>query len=100
MYLCNVCNFPLCNDCWDLQIPHKRNLLGPGSVPHEKTDPYIARTIQKVLSPPKNEGVREQMYQDDEDTAWFGVCFHVNTFCNRTLNPALLFLALLRLEIR
>lgn len=45
----------------------------PGSLPHEKTDPYVAKKIRGVLSPRLEERQREKLHYDDIDTTWFGV---------------------------
>lgn len=45
----------------------------PGVLPHEKTDPHLAKKIGKVLNPQLKEEQREKMHMDDIDTTWFGV---------------------------
>ena len=55
-----------------MQISHKKGRLGPGQVPHEKTNVVVAHKIQRVLVPDSNEDRRAQLYEADEETAWFG----------------------------
>jgi hypothetical protein len=72
LFACNVCNACLCAGCWDMQMPHRKNKLGPGGIPHEKTPPDVAKKVSKALEPPTDSKVREKLYEDDELTAWFG----------------------------
>jgi hypothetical protein len=46
--------------------------LGPGGIPHEKTDLWVAEQVEKVLSPPPDHLAYQQLYLEDEETAWFG----------------------------
>ena len=70
VWFCNVCNYVFCGQCWDFQFVHKK--VQPGSIPHEKTAPDIAKKIRNVLNPPIDDWIREKLYQADEVTAWFG----------------------------
>jgi hypothetical protein len=72
LFFCNVCKCTLCSDCWSAQVPHKKQRLAPGEIPHEKTDPWVAKQVGTVFSPPLDEVAYQEMYLDDEDTAWFG----------------------------
>jgi len=69
---CNICKFTLCPDCWAKQITHKKLRLESDAIPHEKTDPWVAKQVQKVLSPPADDFTQQKMYLEDEDSAWFG----------------------------
>jgi hypothetical protein len=70
---CNVCESSFCAHCWSEQFAHKRNKLGPGGIPHEKTRPGVAEKVRKALAPPVDDRVREQMYSDDAPSSWFGI---------------------------
>lgn len=72
VFFCNVCKSTLCSACWAAQISHKKLRLAPGSIPHEKTDPWVAKQVQKVLSPPSDDLIYHQLHLEDEETAWFG----------------------------
>lgn len=69
---CNVCKYVYCNPCWEQQFVHRDDQSAPG-LPHEKTDPGLARKIGNVLNPQLKEEQREKMHIDDIDTTWFGV---------------------------
>ncbi|KAJ8132096.1 hypothetical protein O1611_g1529 [Lasiodiplodia mahajangana] len=51
------------------EVVHRRP--GRGNF-HEKTNPEIAAKVHNVLSPPTNELVRNDLYEADASTAWFG----------------------------
>lgn len=70
---CNVCKDSFCQPCWDLQISHKKNRLAPGSVPHEPTDPSIAKKIHTVLEWKITDEEQNILHRNDRDTAWFGI---------------------------
>lgn len=70
---CNVCKDLFCQPCWNRQIPHKKNRLAPGSVPHEPTDPSIAKKIHTVLELKITDEEQEILHRKDRDTAWFGI---------------------------
>jgi hypothetical protein len=72
LVFCNVCESTLCSDCWSEQVPHKKERQAPNAIPHEKTDPWIAKQVQNVFSPLRDDLARERMYLEDEDTSWFG----------------------------
>ena len=67
---CNVCESSYCETCWMKAAPHRNGKLGPGGIPHEKTDPNIATKIRSILEPDANQ---RQAHEDDEATTWFGV---------------------------
>lgn len=71
---CNVCQQTYCSRCWDRQATHKRRALGPGGVPHEKTDPDLAEKIHKILDPEVLDHKEQQLkHVEDYYTKWFGV---------------------------
>ena len=70
---CNACKDLFCQPCWDLQIPHKKNRLAPGSIPHEPTDLSIAKKIDAVLELKITDEEQEILHRNDRDTAWFGI---------------------------
>lgn len=70
---CNVCNFTLCDDCWNRQLTHVLGTLGPNDVPHEKTNHEVAQKIQAVLEPNITNEQRMDLHKEDENTTWFGV---------------------------
>ncbi|KAM0713999.1 hypothetical protein Q7P37_010963 [Cladosporium fusiforme] len=70
---CNVCGYVFCDPCWELQFPHKTSRAASGVLPHEKTDPHIAKKISNVLNSQLKEEQREKLHRDDIDTTWFGV---------------------------
>ena len=72
LWYCNVCRFIFCNICWDDQLPHRRDQLGPGGIPHEKTELDVAEKVSNVLSPLVPDLEREKLCYNDEATAWFG----------------------------
>ncbi|KAJ2991286.1 hypothetical protein NUW58_g2566 [Xylaria curta] len=70
IWFCNICTTNFCNQCWDVQVVHKKLRMG---APHEKTSPTTAATVHRILSPPTDELVRYNLSRDDAPTAWFGV---------------------------
>ena len=70
---CNVCDSTFCQDCWKKQISHKKKTLGPGSVPHERTDEQAAKKIKDALDAKPNDSEQEALHKSDEDTTWFGI---------------------------
>jgi len=71
-YFCNVCESTLCSACWAAQVSHKKGRLARGAIPHEKTDPWVAKRVQKILSPPADDLSYHKLYLEDEETAWLG----------------------------
>lgn len=70
---CNVCGCIFCPTCWAAQIPHRRNHLAPGNIPHEQTDRWLALKIQSILKPELSPASEEQLHIEDENTTWFGI---------------------------
>jgi hypothetical protein len=69
---CNVCECTFCSNCWGRQVSHRKQRLAPGAIPHEKTDPWVAKQVQNVLTPNSDDFASQQLYLEDEETAWFG----------------------------
>ena len=70
---CNVCDVVLCRRCWNLQITHKKSLLAPGAIPHEKTDHDLAKKIQAVLVLRASDEQQADLHRNDRNTTWFGI---------------------------
>ena len=69
---CPVCNFNYCQTHWDSQPLHRQRLTVNG-VPHEKTNPDLAKRITSVIEPSVNDAEQNQLHIADDDTTWFGV---------------------------
>ncbi|KAF7511091.1 hypothetical protein GJ744_005322 [Endocarpon pusillum] len=69
---CPVCNFNYCQTHWDSQPLHRQPLTVNG-VPHEKTNPDLAKRITSVIEPSVNDAEQNQLHIADDDTTWFGV---------------------------
>jgi hypothetical protein len=72
-YYCNVCDMAYCSKCWDKIGPHKSGRLGPGGVPHEKTDEKIAHKLRATLEAAPSDAEQDELFGSDQDTTWFGV---------------------------
>jgi hypothetical protein len=76
-HFCWPCNGTIfCDKCWDKCPPHKpvrgrvaQQIVG---LPHEKSDPYVARKIFETLQSEKDEKEQELLHDRDEDSSWFG----------------------------
>ncbi|ORY05071.1 hypothetical protein BCR34DRAFT_572302 [Clohesyomyces aquaticus] len=66
LFRCNICQYTLCDKCWDRQLVHKK-------VAHEKTDLRLACRIDAVFSKSQNAKALESLHDADEATAWFGI---------------------------
>jgi hypothetical protein len=73
LYYCNLCDVLYCGKCWDNIGPHRKGKLGPGGIPHERTDQAIADKLRATFEASPNDQEQETLFQDDENTAWFGV---------------------------
>ena len=73
LFWCDVCAMTFCLECWGRCPPHRTGNLGPGGVPHEKTDHQTAETIRSALRINRTNQEQEELHQSDQDTAWFGV---------------------------
>jgi hypothetical protein len=72
LFFCAVCPCMLCSDCWETQIAHKKNKIAFGGIPHEKTQPLVARRLQTVFFNRHDEVTFQKLHEKDEDTIWFG----------------------------
>ena len=69
---CPACSFHFCRDHWDGQPLHHGQRLVNG-VPHEKTDPLVAKKVKSIIEPSISEEEQAQLHRADDDTTWFGV---------------------------
>lgn len=46
--------------------------MGPGGIPHEKTDQNVANKLRETFESSRSESEQETLFQNDEQTAWFG----------------------------
>jgi hypothetical protein len=72
LFFCNVCSCIFCAKCWNAQFPHKAKSLGPGGIPHEKTDIELAQRIQEVFSKSLDDSTIERLHAEDQRSAWLG----------------------------
>jgi hypothetical protein len=72
-YYCNLCDMTYCKRCWNKIGPHRTGKTGPGGIPHEKTDQTVADKLRMTLEATPNESEQDELFQKDENTAWFGV---------------------------
>ena len=72
-FYCNLCDITYCGPCWGRVGPHRNGKLGPGGIPHEKTDQVVADKLRATLEASPTDVEQEALFQNDENTAWFGV---------------------------
>ena len=77
-YFCWPCDGTIfCKECWNDCPPHRKtsrkqiNHKGSG-LPHEKTDPAVARKIFDTLQSDRDHEEQALLHVQDEDTSWFG----------------------------
>jgi len=70
---CNVCNLQFCDNCWNIQPTHMFRTLGVTGVPHEKTNPDVAEIGRATLEVNSSDDQQQELPEEDEDTAWFGM---------------------------
>ncbi|PKY01131.1 hypothetical protein P168DRAFT_329858 [Aspergillus campestris IBT 28561] len=70
-FFCYPCNCIFCPDCWPRSPPHRKTPVR-GGIPHEKTDPKLARIIEQTLETDVDEKTQSYLHMRDEDSAWFG----------------------------
>ncbi|OQO10125.1 hypothetical protein B0A48_04482 [Cryoendolithus antarcticus] len=70
---CVDCDSSYCSTCWPLQGPHKPKKRGRDGLPHEKTDPLVARRLDAILNPTKDPLEIQRLHEADQLTKWFGV---------------------------
>lgn len=71
-HFCWPCNVVFCDDCWPRERAHKRRPQMTGGVPHEPTDPAVAKKIRSALEPSLTDKQQAMLHVKDEDTSWFG----------------------------
>lgn len=77
-YFCWPCNGTIfCNECWDMCPPHqttrrKRVNHNGSGLPHEKTEPAVAKKIFDTLQSDRDHDEQALLHVQDEDTSWFG----------------------------
>lgn len=77
-YFCWPCNGTIfCNECWDTCPPHqttrrKRINHNGSGLPHEKTEPAVAKKIFDTLQSDRDHDEQALLHVQDEDTSWFG----------------------------
>jgi predicted acylesterase/phospholipase RssA/energy-coupling factor transporter ATP-binding protein EcfA2 len=70
---CSPCGLTFCDQCWDKQRAHKKvRAQNQGGIPHEKTNPAVAKTIETTLEPILSDEEQEKLHVQDQDTFWFG----------------------------
>ncbi|RPA77551.1 hypothetical protein BJ508DRAFT_417003 [Ascobolus immersus RN42] len=70
---CNVCQQVYCDRCWKKLPTHKRNALGQGGVPHERTEEKIGRAMNDIFYAEYNKAELEMLHMRDRQTRWFGI---------------------------
>ncbi|KAL4757187.1 uncharacterized protein BDW70DRAFT_171583 [Aspergillus foveolatus] len=70
-YFCYPCGHVFCDRCWGRSPPHVRKRL-QGGIPHEKTDPRLAKIIEQTLEVELDEKQQSWMHLKDENSSWFG----------------------------
>jgi len=73
LFYCNLCNVTYCAKCWDELGTHRKGKLGPGGIPHEKTDQAVADKLRATFEASPSDKEQQALFQEDENTAWFGV---------------------------
>ena len=75
-YFCWPCDGTIfCADCWSKCPPHKKRKFGAShttGLPHEKSDPAMARKIFETLQADHSIENQALLHVQDEDTSWFG----------------------------
>jgi hypothetical protein len=73
LHFCYACDFTFCDQCWTAQLVHRKKGPGISAIVHEKTNPLLAKKVQKALSPPSDEQEYAKLCAQDEHASWFGV---------------------------
>jgi hypothetical protein len=77
-YFCWPCNGTIfCKKCWNKCPPHRGGFgrsrgFPQVGLPHEKSDPLVARRIFETLQSERNEEQQALLHDQDEDSCWFG----------------------------
>ena len=75
---CPACSINYCPAHWDEQPLHEESQQEPNQrplhgVPHEKTDPRVAKAIISIVEPATTLAEHVKQHQNDDSTTWFGV---------------------------
>lgn len=70
---CMDCGVSFCEPCWSAWRAHAQDAINSAGVPHEKTAKAVAFRLQQILTPPSDPEARRELYENDAQTAWFGV---------------------------
>ncbi|KAL4750029.1 hypothetical protein BDW72DRAFT_121271 [Aspergillus terricola var. indicus] len=70
-YFCYPCGYVFCDRCWGRSPPHVRMRV-QGGIPHEKTDPRLAKIIEQTLEVELDEKQQSWMHLNDQNSSWFG----------------------------
>jgi predicted acylesterase/phospholipase RssA/energy-coupling factor transporter ATP-binding protein EcfA2 len=70
-YFCWPCDTVYCDDCWVRQRAHKKRSQTASGVPHERTNPAIAKKIQGALESDGADREQAFLHVRDEETLWF-----------------------------
>lgn len=72
---CSNCGARFCRMHWAEQWVHqgKTEQRLKDGVPHEKTDPWLAKNIELIIEPSLSQEEQNRLHQADDDTTWFGV---------------------------
>lgn len=71
-YFCWPCSTIFCDRCWYLQRAHTKRIQTQGGIPHEQTDPFVAKKIHSALESELTDEQQAMLHVQDEDTSWFG----------------------------
>ncbi|KAF7505357.1 hypothetical protein GJ744_000978 [Endocarpon pusillum] len=71
-HFCWPCHAVYCDDCWSRQMAHKKRAQTAAGIPHEKTEPSVAKKIQIALEANLTHKEQATLHVRDEDTSWFG----------------------------
>jgi hypothetical protein len=71
-HFCWPCDTTYCDRCWDVARPHRRRLQPTGGLPHEQTDPVVAKKIRSAFEANLTDREQAMLHIQDEDTGWFG----------------------------
>lgn len=72
-HFCWPCNTIFCDRCWFRQMAHRKRAQ-TGGIPHEQTDPFVAKKIQNALEVDLTDKEQAMLHIQDDDTSWFGAC--------------------------
>jgi patatin-like phospholipase/acyl hydrolase/energy-coupling factor transporter ATP-binding protein EcfA2 len=71
-HFCWPCDTVYCDHCWPRPRPHRKRAQPIGGLPHEQTDPFVAKKIKSALEADLTDREQAMLHIQDEDTSWFG----------------------------